>query len=126
MGLQTDLPLSTPVIFRIGRRWMQSTFDERNWLPWLVKVRILILTFLLAMELAIAHLTPAHVPLRILLGTIFVWFGTAFGYVFLLTRWRAYRTQAALQVLTDLLMVSLMVLETGGWDSSLNLLDRKS
>jgi two-component system, NtrC family, sensor histidine kinase PilS len=101
---------------------MQSTFDERNWLPWLVKVRILILTFLLAMELAIAHLTPAHVPLRILLGTIFVWFGTAFGYVFLLTRWRAYRTQAALQVLTDLLLVSLMVLETGGWDSSLNLL----
>ena len=101
---------------------MQSTFDERNWLPWLVKVRILILTFLLAMELAIAHLTPAHVPLRILLGTIFVWFGTAFFYVFLLTRWRAYRTQAALQVSTDLLMVSLMVLETGGWDSSLNLL----
>ena len=26
---------------------MQSTFDERNWLAWLVKVRILILTFLL-------------------------------------------------------------------------------
>jgi len=25
---------------------MQSTFDERNWLGWLVKIRVIILTFL--------------------------------------------------------------------------------
>ena len=37
---------------------MQSTFDERNWLAWLVKVRILILTFLLAIQLTVAHLDP--------------------------------------------------------------------
>ena len=36
---------------------MQSTFDERNWLAWLVKVRIIILTFLLGIELAVARLT---------------------------------------------------------------------
>ena len=37
---------------------MQSMFDERQWLAWLVKVRIIILTFLLGIELAIARLTP--------------------------------------------------------------------
>ena len=35
---------------------MQSTFDERNWLVWLVRVRIFILTLLLAIELAVARL----------------------------------------------------------------------
>ena len=34
---------------------MQSMFDERLWLGWLVKVRIIILTFLLGIELAIAR-----------------------------------------------------------------------
>ena len=37
---------------------MQSMFDERLWLAWLVKVRIIILTLLLGIELAIARLTP--------------------------------------------------------------------
>ena len=41
---------------------MQSTFDERNWLAWLVKVRILILTFLLGIQLAVAELTPTRCP----------------------------------------------------------------
>ena len=35
---------------------MQSTFDERNWLVWLVRVRIFILTLLLVIELAVAQL----------------------------------------------------------------------
>ena len=41
---------------------MQSMFDDRLWLAWLVKVRIIILTFLLAIELLIARLTPSPLP----------------------------------------------------------------
>ena len=37
---------------------MNSISNERNWLTWLVKVRILILMVLLAIELAIIQLTP--------------------------------------------------------------------
>ena len=44
---------------------MQSIFDERLWLAWLVKVRIIILTLLFAIELAIARLTPNPFPLRL-------------------------------------------------------------
>ena len=101
---------------------MQSTFDERNWLAWLVKVRILILTFLLAIQLAVAHLTPAPLPVRLFVSTILLWFVLSIFYTVLLSFWQEHRLQAALQVLTDLALVSLVVHETGGWDSSLNFL----
>src|SRR5271165_1422458 len=101
---------------------MQSTFDERNWLAWLVKVRILILTFLLAIQLAVAHLTPAPFPLRLFIGTMVLWFALSIFYALLLSLWAEHRLQATLQVLTDLVMVSLVVHQTGGWDSSLNFL----
>ncbi len=101
---------------------MQSTFDERNWLAWLVKVRILILTFLLAIQLAVVHLTPTPLPLRLFISTISLWFVLSLFYVLLLSVWHEHRLQASLQVLTDLVLVSLVIHETGGWDSSLNFL----
>src|SRR5579863_2719556 len=101
---------------------MQSTFDERNWLAWLVKVRILILTFLLGIQVTVAELTPTPLPLRLFISTIILWFTLSLFYVFLLSFWHEHRLQATLQILTDLVMVSLVVHETGGWDSSLNFL----
>ena len=101
---------------------MQSTFDERNWLAWLVKVRILILTFLFGIQLAISELTPTRLPLRLFLSTILLWYTLSLFYIALLSFWQEHRLQASLQVLTDLIMVSLVVHETGGWDSSLNFL----
>jgi len=101
---------------------MQSTFDERSWLAWLVKVRILILTFLLVIELAVAHLTPAPLPLRFFISTILLWFALSLFYALLLSFWREHRLQASLQVLTDVVLESLVVHQTGGWDSSLNFL----
>jgi len=101
---------------------MQSTFDERNWLVWLVKVRIFILTLLLAIELAVAEFSPTPLPMRFFLSTILLWFSISLFYVLLLSFWQEHRLQAALQVLTDLILVSLVIHETGGWDSSLNFL----
>lgn len=101
---------------------MQSTFDERNWLTWLVRVRIIILTLLLGIELAVAQFSPAPLPMRLFVGTILFWFSLSLFYVLLLSLWQEHRLQASLQVVTDLLMVSLVVHETGGWDSSLNFL----
>jgi two-component system, NtrC family, sensor histidine kinase PilS len=101
---------------------MQSTFDERNWLTWLVKVRILVLSLLLAMELAVAQFTPSPLPVRFFLSTVLFWYSLSLFYVLLLSFWQEHRLQASLQVLTDLIMVSLVIHETGGWDSSLNFL----
>src|SRR6266496_1608837 len=101
---------------------MQSTFDERNWLVWLVRVRIFILTLLLAIELAVAQFSPTPVPMRLFISTILFWYSLSLFYVLLLSLWREHRLQASLQVLTDLILVSLVIHETGGWDSSLNFL----
>jgi two-component system, NtrC family, sensor histidine kinase PilS len=101
---------------------MQSTFDERNWLVWLVRVRIFILTLLLAIELAVAQFSPTPVPMRLFITTILLWYSLSLFYVLLLSFWEEHRLQASLQVVTDVVMVSLVVHETGGWDSSLNFL----
>ncbi len=101
---------------------MQPTLDERNWLAWLVKVRVLILTFLLGIQLTIVQLTPTHIPLRLFLSTMLLWYVLSLLFVILMSFWQEHRLQAAMQVLTDLIMVSLVVHETGGWDSSLNVL----
>jgi two-component system sensor histidine kinase PilS (NtrC family) len=101
---------------------MQSTFDERSWLAWLVKVRVLILTFLLAIQLTVAQLSPTPLPMRLFVSTILLWFSLSLFYALLLSLWQEHRLQATLQVLTDLVFVSAVVHETGAWDSSLNFL----
>jgi len=101
---------------------MQSMFDERLWLAWLVKVRIIILTFLLGIELAIAQLTPSAFPLRLFVNVIVLWYTISIFYLLLLSFWQEYRIQSVLQVVTDLVLVSLVVYATGGVDSSFNFL----
>jgi len=101
---------------------MQSTFDERNWLAWLVKIRILILTFLLGIELTVARLADTAVPLRAFVSTMLLWYAMSLFYVLLLSFWDEQRVQALLQVLTDLALVTLVVHFTGAWDSSFNFL----
>jgi two-component system sensor histidine kinase PilS (NtrC family) len=101
---------------------MQSIFDDRLWLAWLVKVRIIILTFLLGIELAIARLTPSPLPLRLFIDAILLWYTISVFYLLLLSFWEELRIQSLLQVLTDLALVTLVVYATGGIDSSLNFL----
>ena len=51
-----------------------------------------------------------------------LWFAFSIFYALPLSIWEEHRLQATLQILTDLVMVSLVAHETGGWDSSLNFL----
>jgi two-component system, NtrC family, sensor histidine kinase PilS len=112
----------SPGVVREDGSTMQSMFDERLWLAWLVKVRIIILTFLLGIELVIARLTPTTLPLRLFINTILLWYGISVFYLWLLSFWKEHRIQSALQVITDLALVSLVIYATGGVDSSLNFL----
>ena len=96
--------------------------DERNWLTWLVKVRILILMVLLAIELAVMRLTPNPLPVSPFLTGMMLWFALSLFFVFLVSVWSEHQMQAIVQVMADLLMVTLVVHVTGGIDSSLNFL----
>jgi two-component system sensor histidine kinase PilS (NtrC family) len=97
-------------------------FDERTWLAWLVKIRVLILTLLLGVELVVARLTATSLPVGLFVFSVLLWFGVSLFYVLLLSIWQEYKPQAALQVITDLVFVTLIVHVTGGVDSSLNFL----
>jgi two-component system sensor histidine kinase PilS (NtrC family) len=101
---------------------MHSITDERNWLTWLVKVRILILMVLLAIELAVIRWTPSPVPMVPFLTGMVLWFVLSLFFVFLISVWTEHRLQAILQVLADLAMVTLVIHLTGGIESSLNFL----
>src|SRR6266849_11186685 len=101
---------------------MHSTIDDRVWLAWLVKVRILILTVLLGIELAIVQFTPVLFPMRLFVDTILLAYTISAFYLVLLRLWNEPRVQSVLQVISDLLLVSLLVYITGGVDSSLNFL----
>jgi Signal transduction histidine kinase len=101
---------------------MQSAFEDRVWLSWLVKVRILILTVLLGIELAIAQLTPVAFSVRFFVAVILLAYAASAFYLVLLNSWSKLRAQSLLQVLSDLVLVSLLVYVTGGVDSSLNFL----
>jgi two-component system sensor histidine kinase PilS (NtrC family) len=101
---------------------MHSISDERNWLTWLVKVRILILMVLLVIELAVIRLTPSPLPIMPFLTGMVLWFVLSVFFLFLVSVWSEHRLQAILQVLSDLAMVTLVVHLTGGIDSPLNFL----
>ncbi len=101
---------------------MHSIPDERNWLTWLVKVRMLILMVLLAIELTIIRLSPSPLPVMPFLTTMVLWFSLSLFFLFLVSVWSEHRLQAILQVLADLCLVTLVVHVTGGIDSSLNFL----
>src|SRR5215472_8169194 len=101
---------------------MQPTFDERNWLAWLVKIRVIILTFLFGIELTVARLAETELPLRAFVSTMLMWYGFSLFYILLFSLWKEQHVQGVLQVVTDLAMVSMVVHFTGAWDSSLNFL----
>lgn len=101
---------------------MQPIIDERLWLEWLVKVRIIVLTFILGIQLCIVQFTPTPLPVRPFISTILLWYAIAVLHILLLPFWRENRVQAALQVLTDLGLSTLLIEVTGGIDSSFNFL----
>ncbi|MBZ5646496.1 MAG: PAS domain-containing protein [Acidobacteriia bacterium] len=101
---------------------MGTEFNERSWLAWLVKVRIIIITFLVGIELAITRLTPTAVPERIFIVIILLWYTISVFFVLLLSLWTDYRLQSKIQILTDLAFSTAIIYVTGGIDTSFNFL----
>ena len=83
---------------------MPTDFDKQIWLAWLVKVRILILTVLLGVELAIAQFSPVAFPVRLFVDAILLAYTISVFHLLLLHFWNDPKLQASLQVGTDLLL----------------------
>ncbi len=100
---------------------MAEEINDRSWLIWLGKVRIIVITFVLAIELAVVVLTPTNLPTRLFVVAILLWYTISAFYLLLLSRFDAV-LQARVQVVTDLCMTAAIVYLTGGIDSSFNFL----
>ncbi|MBZ5627553.1 MAG: PAS domain-containing protein, partial [Acidobacteriia bacterium] len=105
-----------------SRGVMREEFNQQGWLIWLSKVRIIVITLLFGVELAVAVLTPTSLPKGLFIVAILLWYTISAFYLLLLSLWHDARFQARLQVLTDLCMAAAVVYLTGGIDSSFNFL----
>lgn len=101
---------------------MRAEIHERTWLQWLTKVRIIIITFLLGIELSINAMTPTATPIRLFVSVIVLWYTVAAFLIFLTAIWRDTGQQSRLQVLTDLAFVTAIIYVTGGVDTTFNFL----
>ncbi len=101
---------------------MTTNFNERTWLAWLTKVRIIIITFLFGIELAVVNLTPSKLPQRAFVVVILLWYTISVFYILLLNLWQDARLQARLQILTDLAFVTAVVYISGGVDTTFQFL----
>ena len=87
---------------------------EQNWLVWLAKVRILILTFLLGIELAASNLTTTPINRRQFVVVIGFCYAVSALLAYIAAQWRDSLMHAWLQILTDLGMATALVYATGG------------
>ncbi len=101
----------------LQHRKMEITTSIGEWLPWLGRVRFLIITFLVAVIVAVSQLAPAPLPVRTLVPLIALWYTFAILFV-ILQRWLAEaRWQARLQMVCDLVIITGVVYATGAQDS---------
>lgn len=107
---------------RKGAQALSGDSNDRTWLAWLIKVRIIIVTFLLGIELAITTLTNTAVNRNAFIVVVVFCYTIALLHAILLWVWRDLRPQPKVQVLTDLAMATALVYVTGGIDSFFNFL----
>jgi two-component system, NtrC family, sensor histidine kinase PilS len=96
---------------------MKSATHAGEWLPWLGRVRFLVITFLVGIAVAVRQFTPLRLSSPPFVVLMAVWCALALLYV-VLQRWapRA-RWQAPLQTVCDLLIITGVVYVTGAQDS---------
>jgi two-component system sensor histidine kinase PilS (NtrC family) len=99
-----------------------TRFNERTWLAWLVKVRVIIITFLFAVEFLIVKVTPNNVPTRLFIAVVLAWYAVSVFFIVLASIWQEYKLQAITQIFTDLAFVTAVVYVTGGIDTFFNFL----
>ncbi|HEV2297894.1 MAG TPA: ATP-binding protein [Candidatus Acidoferrales bacterium] len=96
---------------------MELAQNTTEWLAWLGRVRFLVVTFLLAIVLAVHQLTPLPLVAKYFAPVILLWYVLGVCYVILL-RWIPHaRWHTALQLTGDLLLISGLVYATGGHES---------
>jgi two-component system, NtrC family, sensor histidine kinase PilS len=96
---------------------MEASQQTGEWLPWLGRVRFLVITSLVALVLFVRDVTHLALPTKFFAPTVVLWYSLAILFVILL-RWIPLASwHAPLQVACDAIMVTAVVYATGAHDS---------
>ncbi|MGE0407107.1 MAG: nitrogen regulation protein NR(II) [Candidatus Korobacteraceae bacterium] len=101
---------------------MNIDFRDRTWLTWLSKVRIIVITLLFGIELAVTVLVPSDLPKGLFVSAILLWYALAAFFTVLVPVWKETEFQARIQIVSDLCMATVVVYLTGGIESSFHFL----
>src|SRR5690242_4930254 len=101
---------------------MPAEFNERTWLTWLGKVRIVILLFVTAGGLAISGLTRTNIEIPVFLTVMGAWFAIGCAFILLRPFWTDWQLLARIEVLTDLVFAAAVIYVTGSVDTTFNFL----
>ncbi|HEV2287638.1 MAG TPA: ATP-binding protein [Candidatus Acidoferrales bacterium] len=96
---------------------MQLSQNTLEWLGWLGRVRFLVISFLLAIVLAVHQLSPLPLIARYFVPVILLWYFLAVCFVILLKWIPEARWHAPLQIIADLVLVTGLVYSTGAHES---------
>lgn len=93
------------------------TAEVQQWLAWLVRARLLVITLLLALVVVLREFGQLDVPPRLFAPLIVFWFFLTITYGILLKLAPRSRWHAWLQSVLDVMLVSVLVYITGGHES---------
>jgi len=96
---------------------MEPTPSINEWLPWLCRVRFLIITFLVAGIIAVRQWTSSPFPVRTLLGLSVLWYLLAALYLLMQRGLPRSRWHAPIQIALDLGVITGIVYASGAQDS---------
>jgi two-component system sensor histidine kinase PilS (NtrC family) len=96
---------------------MESKSSSNEWLPWLGRVRLLSITFLVGVVVAVRQFTPIAIPTRALIPLAVLWYTLAAAYIILLRLAPQEKWHAASQMIGDLVIITGVVYFTGAQDS---------
>jgi len=97
---------------------MELTASASEWLPWLGRVRFLIITFLLAVVVVVHQFTPVFLPVGILVSLCGLWYVLASTYVILQRALPGSGWHGALQMILDVSIITAIVYSSGAQDSN--------
>ena len=96
---------------------MELTASASEWLPWLGRVRFLIITFLLAVVVVVHQFTPISLPVGVLVSLCGMWYVFASLYVILQRALPGAGWHGALQMIMDVSIITAIVYSSGAQDS---------
>jgi two-component system sensor histidine kinase PilS (NtrC family) len=97
---------------------MEHTFNRREWLEWLTRVRLLMIALILAVAVAWPQYVPAAGSPRFFLPIVILWITISILHLILVRLFPGDVWLGALQVSCDVIMITGIVYATGLQDSN--------